>query len=102
MKTDAVVWEMREGQIVEYKIDDSIWVRKTLGHIKENYFTKWLRKNVDIGETFSLEDFYMKYPRHKTDQHCISRLNKVLRDYIELNVLQQMKNNSFKLVKEVK
>ena len=102
MKTDALVWEMREGQIVEYKIDDSIWVKKSLGNVKENYFTKWLRKNVDIGETFSLDSFYEHHPMHKTNQHYVNRLNKVLRDYIELNVLQQMKNNSFKLVKEVK
>ena len=102
MKVDATVWEMHEGIITEYKIDNVIWVKKTVGNIKDNYFTKWLIKNVNVGESFDLEDFYKNHPRHKTDIHYKKRMSKIIHDYIELNVLQQLGNSSFKLIKEVK
>lgn len=55
-------------------------------HPKQNYFVKWLHKNKQVGDLFTLEEFYIEYPKHGEDMGCKRRVEKVLSKYIRVNL----------------
>ena len=97
---DVKPWTMIEGAVTEYKIDNIIWIPKPkiVRNIKQNYFIKWL-KEIRIGETFLLEDFYEKYPKHKTDPYTKKRLVTIISGLVQDDILQQLGNGKFKVLK---
>jgi len=112
-------WTMKEGVVIEYKIDNILWIMKTNNNktktvdkinnnfkkpiernIKQNYFIKWLNKNKQAGDVFSIEEFYREHPKHKKDVGCRGRMDKTLSNLIKEGKIDQWVNkDEFKVLK---
>lgn len=66
--------------------------------VKKPYLVKWLEKSKNIGDVFTLDEFYGKYPKHKKDQNCKKRVDKLIASMIVDKRIIQIGNNRFKLV----
>ena len=78
--------EVEELEVIIKKIKykDIIWIpEQTRPHNdKENYFVKWMQK-YKPGDVFNIEEFYKKYPKHKTDMGCKRRVEKIISNLIK-------------------
>ena len=70
---EVTPWTMKEGVVVEYKIDNSFWIPKiyvkvnhSTGNVKKSYIVKWVAKK-DVGDIFTKVDFFKEFPKHKND-----------------------------------
>jgi len=68
-------------------------------NVKKNYFSKWLHDKKP-GDVFTLESFYKKYPKHRTDMGCKRRVEKTISALIkEGKINMWIKKDEFKVMK---
>ena len=96
--------EVEELEVIIKKIKYKgiIWIPETnrLHNLKENYFVKWMIENKQVGDIFSLDEFYKEHPKHKTDAGCKRRLNKIVSDLIkEERIEMWVHKDEFKVLK---
>lgn len=56
-------------------------------YVKQNYFVKWLHKNKQVGDIFTLEDFYKEYPKHKENVGYKRRVEKAISNLIRDKII---------------
>lgn len=72
------------------------WKKK---NIKKNYLVKWIEQNKTPGDVFHLDQFFEKYPKHKSNSSSMDRMEKALSKLIKDNKLLQLEKDTFKVIK---
>lgn len=119
MNIDAEIWSMKEGEIVELKLEeDTIFVRKEPSGIitqvstdikppnsqefkkqqknyrhgiKLCYLEKWINNN--NFEVFTLDQFYKEYPKQKKNNLLNRNISRLIAD----KKISQLGKNKFKV-----
>jgi len=102
-----LIWKVDQGELLEIKIGDIIWIPKNRqdnkkpirkkanikGMPKEHDIIRWMRKTVPIEGTFTREDFYKEYPKHKARKQYRDRDQQAIEIMVRTGVIAQYKGN---------
>ena len=90
---DAQVWKLNDGEPIELKVDNNIFVLKQtitttstiinpkpkkqhIRNVKISYLSKWITKG-DF-EVFTLDQFFKKFPKQKYNKNLDSHINSLI------------------------
>ena len=103
IKYKGIVWIPETEETVRVPEDvDNININFTMPReklrVKKSYLVKWLENSKNIGDVFTLDEFYGKYPKHKKDPSCKKRVDKLIASMIVDERILQIGKDRFKLV----
>ena len=71
-------------------------------HTKQSYLVKWLQKNKTVGDVFTLDEFFRKYPKHRKDAECRRRIEKIMDGLLKDSIITQWtKPDNFRIIKPI-
>lgn len=103
IKYKGIVWIPETEKTVRVPEDvDNININFTMPRekprVKKPYLIKWLESSKNIGDVFTLDEFYGKHPKHKKDVNCKKRIDKIIADMIVDKRILQIGKDRFKIV----
>lgn len=108
MNVDVKIWNIKDGEIVELKVDNTIFVMKETvnaktvktktnnsRNIKISYLQKWIQNN--NFKEFTLEQFFKEYPKQRDNNRLDGNISKLIND----GMILQLGKDKFTVVRVI-